>query len=146
MSEEFISEHEKLIKDFGEEFRKNARRLSLEVGIDYISDDSEEEEEEEEEAEARDSGDEDDIARMAIYSSIQTFYESEKYSDITDIMLFCIYQDQYSIFDYILDAIIELRLKMPATEIARWPLITSYLHENDDETNFQDFIKTHKHL
>jgi hypothetical protein len=130
MSEEFISEHEKLIKDFGEEFRKNARRLSLEVGIDYISDDSEEEEEEEEEAEARDSGDEDDIARMAIYSSIQTFYESEK----------------YSIFDYILDAIIELRLKMPATEIARWPLITSYLHENDDETNFQDFIKTHKHL
>jgi hypothetical protein len=170
--EQFIMSHEKLIKEFEKDFRKNVRRLSEEAGVEYTSEDDDDASSDSGDSgdsgdgdgsdssdgsDGSDSSEENEIIKMSIYNIIQSFYDSKRFVDITDMMIFCVYEDQFLMFEFILDAIIELHLKMPTTEISRWTLITAYLHElvdesdsDDDDMNileyFQEFMKKHKKL
>ncbi len=154
--EEFMNKNRDLFEEFNKELREQYKKLYTEAGLVYTSDEESEEEEEESEEEESDGGSgsgsesgsgsdsEDelmDIASTAVSNIIKKFYEDRRYKDITNIMFYSMYDTADDLLDFVTNAIIELKLKMPESEVSRWDEIKEYLHKNDECHDMIDIFK-----
>jgi len=155
--EVFLSNNLGLFEEFNKELREQYKKLYAEAGLVYTSDEeSEEEEEEEEEEDEEDSGSESgseesdklmDIASTAVSNIINKFHKDKRYGDITNIMFYSVYDTSVELLEFVTDAIIELKLKMPDSEVSRFDEIKEYLHKNRRENeDYIDMLDIFKHF
>ncbi len=161
MEQKFLNDNSELFEEFNKELSEQYKKLYAEAGLVYTSESESETEQSEEsrsesdsdsesgsESESEDSSDElMNIASTAISNIINKFYTDKRYKDITNILFYSVYDTTVDLLEFVTDAIIELKLKMPDSEVTRFDEIKEYLNKNSHKNEeFEDMVDIFRHF